>query len=260
MSSKEGFGNNNNNKVLQLAKLLADNTCINLNSIIDTKSKHGRTLVEKQVLELIDNIGINHQFSLREVLELLIFILNKSPKEERLLIAPSEMLDLVPDGKQIRSIPSYLEAIIKEAKYEILLLTPFWDIETLIDLLLCIKNKQTKLELILLLVSFDKRMQSIQNIIEKILFVWQGRRIRIFFYNINKENKNYYPHAKCLIIDRERGYLGSANFTGQGMKTHFEVGTSLNSEDSKILGDLLQNLWSKNTFFSLIYDSSGKDF
>ena len=73
---------------------------------------------------------------------------------------------------------------------------------------------------------------------------------------VKPNDQTSYPHAKCLVVDRSFGYLGSANFTGQGMKGHFELGVSLNSEASKTLGDLLQYLWSQTNIFTLAWTTA----
>ena len=256
MSSKEASGKVDRDLIIQLGGILAANPWINFDLLHDPHGKYGRSLVERQIGSLVEHIGPDRQFSLAEVIELLATMANKNATSERLLVAPSEILDFIPPGKRVGTIPSYLEEIIRRAEREVLLLTPFWDIATLTDLLRCTSQKAPKPELILLLVHMGRRLPHIQDITNEILSIWPGPRIRIFFHIVSKNNQTYYPHAKCLVADRNFGYLGSANFTGQGMKGHFEVGISLSSEDSKTLGDLLQYLWSQTKIFALAWDSS----
>lgn len=65
-----------------------------------------------------------------------------------------------------------------------------------------------------------------------------------------------YPHAKCLLVDKTLGYLGSANFTEHGMEGHFEVGIALGSKESNTLANILENLRSKTDLFNLAWDSA----
>ncbi len=49
-------------------------------------------------------------------------------------------------------------------------------------------------------------------------------------------------HAKFALADREYGYLGSANMTGQGFGHHFEIGVRLSAAEACDLADLLDKL------------------
>jgi phosphatidylserine/phosphatidylglycerophosphate/cardiolipin synthase-like enzyme len=46
-------------------------------------------------------------------------------------------------------------------------------------------------------------------------------------------------HAKLIIADGERGYLGSANLTGSGLSKNFEVGTALGMSQAEALDTLV---------------------
>lgn len=257
MSSKEVSGKVDQDPIIQLARMFVANPWLKFDLLYKPEMKGGRSLVERQIVSLVEQVGPDRQYSLAEVINLLLAMANSKTNGERLLVAPSEILDFVPPGKRVGAIPNYLEGIVRKAEREVLLLTPFWDMSTLVDLLRCTSLQGTKPELVLLLVHMGRRLPRVQDIADGILSTWPGTRIRIFLHLVKPNDQTSYPHAKCLVVDRSFGYLGSANFTGQGMKGHFELGVSLNSEASKILGDLLQYLWSQTNIFALAWDSAG---
>lgn len=49
-------------------------------------------------------------------------------------------------------------------------------------------------------------------------------------------------HAKAVVCDRRRAYLGSANLTSYGMKKHFELGALLEGPSVEILASLFEQL------------------
>jgi hypothetical protein len=257
MSSKEVSGKGNRDPIIQLARMFVANPWLKFDLLYKHGMKGGRSLVERQIVSLVEHIGPDRQFSLTEVVELLLTMANSNVSSERLLVAPAEILDFIPLGKRVGAIPSYLEGIVRKAEREVLLLAPFWDMSTLTDLLRCTSAQRWKPELVLLLVHMGRRLPRVQDIADEVLSIWPGMRVRIFFHLVSNNNQTSYPHAKCLVVDRSLGYLGSANFTGKGMKGHFEVGMSLSSEVSKTLGDLLQYLWSQTDIFTLAWDTAG---
>jgi hypothetical protein len=256
MLSREASGNNDKNQIIELAQLIGANPWVKLNSIIGVSPRHSRSLVERQVLRLVESIGPDRHFCLAEVVELLNVMVGKSTGIERLLVAPADLLDFIPADQGVRAIPTYLEEILRKAQHEVLLLAPFWDMSTLIDLLRCVPRETTKAELVLLLGHMGRRLPRVGTIVNKVQSVWPLARIRIYIHLANRGSSTKYPHAKCLVVDRNHGYLGSANFTGAGMKGHFEVGVCLEPEDSRTLGGILQYLWSQSGLFALAWDSA----
>ena len=258
MLSQGASGNSNEDQVTQLARIVGANPWIEISSMIETRAKHGRSIVEREVLRLAEAVGIQRRFSLAEVVELLAAIVREPSNIQRLLIAPTHLLEHIPAGQQVRSIPSYLEEILRRAQHEVLLLAPFWDMPTLTDLLRCVPRDRVDVELVLLLVHMDRTMPRIETLVQRIYPAWPMSRIRVYLHMRNQREQADYPHAKCMVVDRSHGYLGSANFTGRGMRGHFEVGVSLGPEDAKTLGGILQHLWSQSRLFSLAWDSAPK--
>jgi hypothetical protein len=255
MSLKEGSGKVDPEPIIQLAQIFMANPWLKFDLLDKPSMKGGRSLIERQIISLVEQVGPDRQYSLTEVIGLLRSLQNHEANGERLLVAPPEILDLIPPGKRVDTIPNYLDGIVRKAEREVLLLAPFWDMTTLMNLLRCTSFQGTKPELVLLLVHMGKWLPHVQDIADGILSAWPGMRIRIFLHLVKSNDQTSYPHAKCLVVDRSFGYLGSANFTGQGMKGHFELGVSLGPEASKTLADLLQYLWSQTKIFTLAWDS-----
>jgi len=255
MLSQGASGNSDENQVIQLAKIVGANPWLKLNSLIGAGPKHSRSVVEREVLKLVESIGLDRHFSLHEVVELLVSIIHDSASAQRLLVAPANVLDSIPAGQRVKAIPSYLEEILRKARHEVLLLAPFWDMPTLTSLLRCAPREKVKIELVLLLVHMGRGIPRVERMTSEIQSIWPLSRLRIYVHLASQGSPDY-PHAKCLVVDRNHGYLGSANFTGRGMKGHFEVGICLDHQDSRTLGGVLQHLWSQSDLFALAWDSA----
>ena len=49
-------------------------------------------------------------------------------------------------------------------------------------------------------------------------------------------------HAKCIVVDGKRGYLGSANFSTRGLERNLELGVALSTEEAAALDELMTRL------------------
>ena len=257
MVSRGVSGSSNDNQaVVRIARMIAANPWVRLDSIIGNKPRQGRSAVEREILNLAESIGVDRHFSLVEVTGLLTRVLEESTAGRRLLVAPVDLLDHIPAGRQVKAIPNYLEEILRRAEHEVLLMAPFWDMVTLVDLLRCVPRERENVGLVLLLVQMGRRIPDAQSVVDEIRSACRLSRIQVYLHLLGQGGPTGYPHAKCLVVDRSQGYLGSANFTGRGMKGHVEVGVSLLPEDARTLGDILQHLWSRSDLFSLAWDSA----
>ncbi|MFC4601818.1 phospholipase D-like domain-containing protein [Cohnella hongkongensis] len=66
-------------------------------------------------------------------------------------------------------------------------------------------------------------------------------QIRIF-HPVDPDEKGLVFHAKVLLSDEEKGYLGSANFSRRGLQHQFELGISLTKDQSVSL-TMLVDYW-----------------
>jgi len=260
MSSPKDSGNNDNleNEIIKLANIIKANPWLDLSSLTKNNLFQGRTPVEREIVKLVKSVGSEKSFSLSEVIKLLVTTSDTSKDESKLLISPVEILDSISDARRATPLIYYLEGILRHTSREIVILSPFWDIPTIIDLLRCIPHGNQKPELIIALVSTNKRKINVGDIVTQIQTAVPLSRIRIFIHIADGKNDQEYPHAKCLIVDQQYSYIGSANFTSQGLSGHFEVGVSLGEKDSAILYNILSYLWDQSGLFKLSWDSIPK--
>lgn len=258
MSSSRASGNTSHNLILELARIIAANPGIQVASA-PGKKRAGRSLVQRQASKLATAIGVERRFTLAELVGLLASAYREQGTTRRLLVSPRDMLDTMPSGRGVGTIPDYLEAALRQAAGEVVLLTPFWDTPTLVGLFRGLPGPARAVDLVLLLVDMAPRATSIAALVSEIQCVWLPKRIRVFVHRTRRSKPANYPHAKCLVVDRSHGYLGSANFTQQGLRGHFEVGVSLNEQDSRTLARILEYLWSSSGLFKLAWDSEIAD-
>jgi hypothetical protein len=71
----------------------------------------------------------------------------------------------------------------------------------------------------------------------------------ISFYSTNTRTHNPFVfHAKVLLSDEKKGYIGSANFSKNGLENMLELGIELNEEKSRSLTQLVDFLIEKKAF------------
>lgn len=68
------------------------------------------------------------------------------------------------------------------------------------------------------------------------------RRLRVL--GVPAEQKMFI-HAKLVIVDGDKGYLGCANLSGGGLDTNFEIGIRLNADQSTTLERLIDDFESQ---------------
>lgn len=56
------------------------------------------------------------------------------------------------------------------------------------------------------------------------------------------ESLSGFFHAKFMLVDGQRGYLGSANFSVNGLERNLELGTALSGEEARTLDELITYL------------------
>lgn len=74
-----------------------------------------------------------------------------------------------------------------------------------------------------------------------------NNKIRIYEPKDIKDNHLWF-HAKLLLVDGVKGYMGSANFSQRAFDDQFEIGIPLGKEHSKVLTELI-DYWIENGYF-----------
>ncbi len=254
MSSNTASGSEVADSILRLARIRVSNP--QLEFADRSSGRRGRSLIEREVTRLITSIESSRTFSLIEVVDLVADALNQPDSGRRLLLAPPAMLDAIAPGRGVRLIRDYLEEILRLATEEVILMAPFWDVDTLTSLLRTVPRDAKNASLVLLLVDTIGTVR-VEPLVSKIQAVWPSTSLRLYIHRRGgTSSESDYPHAKCLLVDQRHGYVGSANFTDKGMTGHFELGVRLPEEDCHTLGQMLTYLWSESGLFSLAWSAS----
>ena len=67
-------------------------------------------------------------------------------------------------------------------------------------------------------------------------------RARLRVLKLSRSALNGLIHAKCIVVDGKRGYLGSANFSTSGLERNLELGVALSTEAAAALDGLIAHL------------------
>lgn len=148
----------------------------------------------------------------------------------------------------VDDISNLLINLVRSATKSISIMSPFTNKEGLKSILSPLKacKNTPKISLFLTANEMDKEM-----IYKQVREQIPGEMLRhceIYFCSSDLVESDNLPHAKVLIIDSSKGYLGSANFTKQGLKSRFELGVELDDQQSKTVDRLLSILVTKGTF------------
>jgi phosphatidylserine/phosphatidylglycerophosphate/cardiolipin synthase-like enzyme len=214
--------------LIQIDKILVDEGVI-------TNTPNGKQLIEvraKEFYEYVDAIEMskNHTWP---------------PKQKRpqLFASPPELIPrkLAADIDDIRSL---LINLIGNAKKSIVILSPYTTPAALRDILQPLfvsnKTKDIKVEVYIAnsLENANKQIRSLAKILpEKFT-----KCIHFYYRSNDPRTDDSILHAKILIVDEDKGYLGSANFTEPGLQRHFELGIEMNTQQAKLASQMLKQL------------------
>lgn len=251
----EASGKDENDLIARLLEIINTNRALRSVLASASTAKYPRSQAESEARKILDILGYDKKYSLFEISDILFDHIIPKYCNENIVLSPLGLLDSIPPGQGVRGISEYIESIIKKAKKEIIILSPFWDINTLIDMLSCATRQASQAELILLLVVQGNRRPNLIKVIDRLQACWPSTKIALFLH-LTKYNEHNFPHAKCLIVDQICGYLGSANFTHHGMKENIEIGLSIGRDNAQTLRRILKLLLSKEGPFTLAWDSS----
>jgi len=67
---------------------------------------------------------------------------------------------------------------------------------------------------------------------------------------------NQLIHSKLLVVDRQRGYLGSANFSWHGMESNLELGVSLETGQAAAIAGIFEHLEASGKLVEVPHDKT----
>jgi phosphatidylserine/phosphatidylglycerophosphate/cardiolipin synthase-like enzyme len=172
------------------------------------------------------------------------------PKHRRPLLFASPP-ELIPRSlaAEIDDIKNLLTELVSNTKESLTILSPYTTSAALSDILkplLINKHAENiKIEVYIANPLEDARRQAktMQSLLHKDLI----KKVS-YYYRAGENQEDSILHAKLLIVDNERGYLGSANFTEQGLTRHFELGVEMSGQQARLSTELLKQLVLKKVF------------
>ena len=166
-----------------------------------------------------------------------------------LATSPAEYGDtgLVPSGKMQphpRSLVLYLSNLIFSAKHRLLIVTPYWSTEGITKLKLASgANKKPPVEIVIM-TSANPTPSNRKGLSEFASWMRrEGADVRILVPKPMSDGTDPMVHAKVMLADGERGYLGSANISENGLQRSIEAGVGLRGPAVYHLEKWYQNMW-----------------
>lgn len=164
-----------------------------------------------------------------------------------LYISPPNIITSELSG-EIDDITNLLTSLVSSASTSINIVSPFTNKTGLNSILAPLKGCKNSPAISVYLTATSKDQEKIFRQITGLIPSRMNNNLHIYFCSTELVEEDYLPHAKLLITDSSKGYLGSANFTKQGLTSRFEVGVELDAEQSKSVNKLLKMLIDKGVF------------
>ncbi|WJQ13249.1 phospholipase D family protein [Geobacillus stearothermophilus] len=189
---------------------------------------------------------IKNEQNLQRFLELINIIvqINFSNIEENdnvlLWTVPREQLYRIPNeiSENFNYLLSWLRELILTANERIIFLAPYFSESGIRQLLININSvtsikQNLKIEFI---------VSDMEDTLNKKAFEYLINNIRLdnnncvkIYEPVDKHNNKLWFHAKLLLVDRKKGYLGSANYSERALSSQFELGVPLIEKQANAL-------------------------
>ncbi|MDO8570729.1 MAG: phospholipase D-like domain-containing protein [Candidatus Daviesbacteria bacterium] len=164
-----------------------------------------------------------------------------------LYISPPDLITAELSG-DLNDITSLLIDLVRSANKQISIMSPFTNKEGFKSILTPLNACKNNPKITLYLTAKEQDREMIfKQIIDQVPQKMMGG-LKIYFCSPELVKADNLPHAKVLIIDSLRGYLGSANFTRQGLESRFELGVELDKQQSYAVEQLFKLLVSREIF------------
>lgn len=151
-------------------------------------------------------------------------------------------------SEEIDDISNLLTSLVSSATKTVSIVSPFTNKAGLNSVLSPLRSCKNVPSNSIYLTANTQDQEMIYKQIVKLIPTKMLEHLRIYFCTSEQVDGDYLPHAKLLIVDSMKGYLGSANFTKQGLTSRFEVGVELDEQQSKSVNKLLKMLVEKGVF------------
>ena len=155
-----------------------------------------------------------------------------------------ELTVSVPDEFEDRSaeLMARLTRFVRNAESELLVVTPFFTrfgVDAFVDYLAQATNRGVSVTVLTRDVADgDDNAEHVQRIHKTVTDGGDVRNLHLFEYSSDHGNL----HAKALIADRERAYVGSANFTNYSLRSSIEIGLIVQGPVVNDLADFFETV------------------
>lgn len=240
---------------------------IELNSPMDINLANTlvRILENENEISLNNSIiRINNESNFQRMFELIDFIVKydftevQEKKVDLLWTIPHQLVSALPLDitSEYNYLYSWIQEIILSSCERIVFIAPYFSESGIRQLITSIRAINDFKEGMII----DFLVNDIQEVNNSRAFTFlkaslqlkNNNKIRIFEPKEKEDNKLWF-HAKLLLVDNKRGYLGSANYSGRGMSSQFELGVPLTEHQTKSLFKLIDFWIFKEYFKSIPY-------
>jgi len=175
-------------------------------------------------------VSVN-QTAVTEFIQFLSYFGKYATESEIELLADDRVHDVeltvsVPDAFEDRSaeLMARLTRFVRNAESELIVVTPFFTrfgVDAFVDYLAQATNRGVSVTVLTRDVTDgNDNAEHVQRIHETVMDAGDVRNLHLFEYDSDHGNL----HAKALIADGDRAYVGSANFTNYSLKSAIEIG------------------------------------
>lgn len=212
-------------------------------------------ITEDGLNKITDEISFQRDFEMVNEIVNFDFNLFEEQKSNLLWTIPNKQISLIPRGisEHFHFLYSWIQELILTSNNRIVFISPYFSengIRHLLTSLDAINNNKKGIVIDFLVNDMEEKNNSkaFTFLSENIKLV-NNNKIRIY-EPIERENDKLLFHAKLLLVDGEKGYLGSANYSERGLSSQFEIGIPMRINQIKPLMELV-DYWINNSYFKL---------
>jgi phosphatidylserine/phosphatidylglycerophosphate/cardiolipin synthase-like enzyme len=202
---------------------------------------------------VINDIQLQRIFELAEMVGNFDYDSLETANEQLLWTIPHGINPVIPRriSKHFEYLNTWIQNLIQTANKRIIFFSPYYSVAGIQQLMISLKalseNKSgITIDWIVNDYDLDMNRKAFEYLLEQ--FLYENIQMRIF-EPLEKQEKKLWFHAKLLLIDQEKGYMGSANFSERALQTQFELGVPLNEQQTNSLVQLI-DFWIVSGQFS----------
>ncbi|TXR67624.1 phospholipase D-like domain-containing protein [Bacillus sp. AR18-7] len=202
---------------------------------------------------VINDIQLQRIFELAKIVGSFDYDSLETENEQLLWTIPHGINPVIPRriSKHFEYLNTWIQNLIQTANKRIIFFSPYYSVAGIQQLMISLKalseNKSDiTIDWIVNDYDLDMNRKAFEYLLEQSLH--ENIQMRIF-EPLEKQEKKLWFHAKLLLIDQEKGYMGSANFSERALQTQFELGVPLNEQQTKSLVQLI-DFWIVSGQFS----------